>query len=59
MPENCQKEEENEIEEFEKSLFLFPVKQVEYLSHIYQMLSSCVTDNGEKMLGNVDSYHFH
>lgn len=52
MPENCQKEEENEIEEFEKPLLFFPVKHVEYLRHIYQMLFSCVTDQAKRKLEN-------
>lgn len=43
-PEYAEEEEKYEIRKFEKPLLLFPMKLVEYLSYIYQVLSLCVTN---------------
>ncbi len=39
VPKYGEKEQKNKIEEFEKPLLLFPIKQVEYLSDIHLVLS--------------------
>ncbi len=41
-PEYGKEEEKNKIAKFEEPLLLFPIEQVEYLSHVNQVLSSLV-----------------
>lgn len=43
LPENGEEESEDHVGEFEEAFLLFPIKQVEDLCHIYQMLSFRVT----------------
>lgn len=44
-PKQGHEEKKYHVAQFEKALLLFPIEQVEYLGHIYKVLSSHIPDS--------------